>query len=248
MIKFYKEWKKFKKKQDANSRNILISQYLYLAKYVASTVPRFSSLYDYHDLVGWACIGLIEAIERFDPEKGTKFETFAISRIRGAVLDNLRKVAKSVHSSKKREVSELYRKLQLKLGRPPEEFEMADALGISNGEYRKLLKQMLPLYIISLESLIVKGRGDKNIYEKFIQAQQDSGYGDNRILAERKLMLADAIKKLSGREKEIIMLYYYEGLTMKEISGVLRLSQGRVSQILSSALMRLGQELKARIK
>lgn len=241
MIAFYEEWKSFRDKDDREARNFLITRYLPLAKYVASTVPSTATgIYNYDDIVSWACIGLIDAIGKFDPSKGVKFETYAISRIKGEISDSLRRIGAAYYPRKKALLDKAYARLHQRLGRPPEDEEMAEELGLDIEKYRSMLSEFLPVYVISLdEELDVEGRF-RSAYEKTLA---DKEFSSVLELSEQKDALSKAIDTLPKRQKEIITLYHYEGLTMREIAEVLELSEGRISQLHTRALLHLRKEL-----
>jgi len=223
---------KIKKKDDLKARNFLISKYMYLAKYVSSKIPRYTALYTYEDIIQWACIGLIKAIERFNPERGIKFETYAISRIKGEIYDNIRKLL-PYHSKIKKQIETLYEKIYKIKGRTPTYKEIAKEMGITVNKVKKLLKNYSPVFILSLEDLI------KN---HMFSIPQDKN--EKNLFSEKKDILSKSIEKLSERERQIISLYYYEGLTLNEIAEILKISESRVSQIHTLAILHLQQIFK----
>ncbi|MBU1163006.1 MAG: sigma-70 family RNA polymerase sigma factor [Proteobacteria bacterium] len=242
MIQFYKEWKKFRENDDRESRDFLVIQYLPLAKYIASRTPSSThALYSYDDILSWACIGLIDAIGKFDHEKGVKFETYAISRIRGEISDNLMELTSSYYSRKKAIIDQNYEKLYSRFDRPPDDYEMAEELGMEVDKYRNMLSNISPVYIISFDELIDIEGYFPAVREK-IAAKED--FTSILDIKEKKEALARAIHSLPKKERQIIILYDYEGLTMKEIAGILNLSEGRISQLHTCALIKLKKELK----
>lgn len=232
MIEYYRQWKKFKRNHNIKARNFLISKYLYLAKYVSSKIPRYTDIYTYEDIIQWACIGLIDAIERFEPDRGIKFETYAISRIKGEIYDNIRKISPN-YSKMKKKIENAYEKLFKLKGRNPTISEIAEEMGISVKQAKRLIQNYSPVFIISLDDLI-----KSKIFNKIQKADAST------LLFEEKDVLSESIKKLSKREKEIITLYYYEGLTFKEIADILKVSEGRISQIHTMVILHLKQILK----
>jgi len=242
MKTLYDEWQDFKKKGDNECRNSLVVRYLPLAKYIASTFPKSNpGLYSYDDIVGWACIGLIDAVEKFDPDRGLKFETYAISRIRGEVIDNLRRLSSSYYSRRKAILDKEYEALHLKLGRPPDDYEMAERLEIDVEKYRDMLTRLLPVYIVSLDEVIDMEGHFQSVYEATV-AKRD--FASVLEIREKKDALSKVIHSLPKKERLIVILYHYEGLTMKEIAEILDLSQGRISQLHTRALLHLKSELK----
>lgn len=220
---------------------MLVIEYLPLAKYVASTIPKYNPLYTYDDIVSWACLGLIDAIERFDPDRGIKFETYAILRVRGSIIDNLRKLSPLHYKHKKKELNKQYEYLSQKLGRSPTDYEMAEELGMSIPKYRTMLVHTLPFQILSLDEVVDAEEHLSAVYKYLARGGKD--FTAIRQLREQKELLAEAIGRLSERKRKIIVFYYYEGLTMKEIAEVLHLSEGRISQLHAHALIYLRKEI-----
>jgi len=236
MIKFYREWQRFRKTGDTSIRNFLVVRYLPFARYVASTFPCLHHSVTQDDILSWACFGLIDAVEKFDPRRGIKFETYAIARIRGEIKENFRKALSSTYIKRKKLLDDVYDKLCARLGRPPFDGEMAKELGIDMHRYKTMLSQTLPISILSLDSILDEGL---NFPEITARISRNEDFSEALELKEKKELLARAIGQLPAKEKEVMTLYYYEGLTMKEISGFLGITEGRVSQIHASALMRL---------
>ena len=242
MIQFYKEWKKFRENDNRESRDFLVMQYLPLAKYIASRIPSSNyALYSYDDILSWACIGLIDAIGKFDHEKGVKFETYAISRIRGEISDNLGKLSSSYYPRKKAIIDKNYEKLYRRFDRPPDDYEMAEELGMDVDKYRNMVSNISPVYIISFDEVIDIEGYFPAIREKIV-AKED--FTSILEIKEKKAALAKAIRSLTKKERQIIILHDYEGLTMKETAKILSLSESRISQLHTRILLKLKKELK----
>ncbi|HOJ39158.1 MAG TPA: FliA/WhiG family RNA polymerase sigma factor [bacterium] len=238
---YARHWHRFKATGDRQSRNLLLIHYLPLAKYVASTIPVFNSrLYGYEDLVSWAVLGLIDALSRFRPGQGVKFETYAISRIRGEIMDNLRRLISPYRQRKQKIFERTFNRLAIKLGRSPTEKEMAEALGVDSNGYRKWLAYAVPTSIISLDEFAAMEGKFESLSSR---TKKEELTPESLARKERSEKLAKAIQSLPEREKKIITLYYYEGLTLNEIAGILNLSKGRISQIHGHALLSLRQAL-----
>lgn len=229
-----RHWLEFKKKGNVVSRNFLLIHYLPLTKYVASTIPVFNpGLYSYEDLVSWGVVGLLDALSRFNPAQGVKFETYAISRIRGEIMDNLRRLNFPYRWRKRKIFEKTFLQLSQKLGRTPTDEEMTKALGVEGKKYRAWLAYLVPVSLISLEEFI---GGEEMLFVKTEQI-------DNPVEAlekdERLEKLTRALLVLPERERLVLTLYYYEGLTINEIGEVMGLTKGRISQLHGHAISSL---------
>lgn len=234
-------WERFMVERDPALREQLILQYAPLVKYVMGRLAiSLPAILDYEDILSFGTIGLIEAVERFDPTKGVKFETYAISRIRGAIIDALRSLDRLPRSvrQKAREANEAILRLTNELGRDPTDEEVAAALNVEPEVYRKT--QVESSWItVSLDTLgSVDGEDDSG----GPMAVADPDGEDFSVDMERQELIGDlaaAIRDLPDREQLILSLYYKEELTMREVSEVLGISESRVCQLHARALSRL---------
>ena len=237
-------WELYKSSGSLEARDELILAYVPLVKYVAGRVSvGLPSNVDFDDLVSYGFFGLVDAVERFDPDRGVKFETYAVSRIRGAVIDGLRSVdwvPRSVRQ-KAKELETAVAELEAKLGRPATDVEVSEALGVGLDEYHELLSQVKGITLASLDE-VWSGDPDEEGKLRFGQMIEDTWSEDPGARVEDvevKRVLAEAIDQLPERERLVIALYYYEGLTLKEIGEVLGVSESRISQIHTKAIVRL---------
>lgn len=243
MSQFDSLWQRYKSRNDPSAREQLITAYAHLAKYVVDRMPvRPSAVLGYDDLLGHAIVGLIDAVEKFDIRREVKFETYAITRIRGAVLDALKTldwIPRSVRASEHR-LRDVIASLEAKLGRPAEDAEIAEAMGISTDELEGILADTGQTAMLSLEGLLMDGEesGGENV-----PASGDYDPVHTAELEERKALLARAIGELPEKERLVISLYYQEGLTFKETAKVLGVTESRICQLHSKAVIRLNGKL-----
>ncbi len=237
-------WKQYKKEGSQESREKLILNYAPLVKYVAGRVSSgLPPNIEYADLVSYGIFGLIDAIEKYDPERGIKFETYAVARIKGAIIDELRSidwVPRSVRF-KARELERAYTTLENELKRLPSDEEVARHMGISVGELNQLLQQLSFISLVALDELWNVG-GDKGDKVSLVDTLEDSRVKDPAKayeVEEMKRILAEAINRLPEREKIVVSLYYYEALTLREIGEVLGVTESRVCQMHTKAILRL---------
>ena len=242
-------WAQYKSCGDENARESLILNYSPLVKYVAGRLSAsLPQTVDTADLISYGVFGLIDAIEKFDLERGFKFETYAIARIKGAIIDELRAmdwVPRSVRS-RAREIENAYISLENKLKRVPKDAEVAEEMGVTNKELAALLTKLSYTSVVSFEELWVGG--DRDEHQSAIGSIADDTAEDPVTVFESeeiKDILAGAIDRLPEREKIVIALYYYEGLTLKEIGKVLGVTESRVSQLHTKAVLRMRARLHA---
>jgi len=241
-------WREFKAGGEAHLRERLILHYSPLVKYVAGRVGvGLPSNIEQADLVSYGIFGLIDAIEKFDLSRAIKFETYAISRIKGAIIDELRAIdwiPRSVRY-KAREVERAYAALEGKLSRTPTEGEVANELGLTLDELHTIFSQVSFVNVVALDELLNVGgeRGDKL---SLVDTLEDTR-AEDPVAAfeteETKYLLARAINMLPEREKIVVTLYYYEGLTLAEIGQVLGVTESRICQMHTKAVLQLRGKL-----
>jgi len=192
------------------------------------------------DLVSWGIVGLLDAIAKYDSKKEASFSTYAQFRIRGAILDHLRSldwVPRSVRQ-KASLIEKVSRQLEGTLGRPPLEEEIASELGVSLDAYQELLTKVGEMSLFSLEDLGFGGGEERFSFERAIEEGDADPLG-TLLTRERVAIVTEAIRRLPERERTVVTLYYHEELTMKEVGGVLGLTESRVSQLHSQAVLRM---------
>ncbi len=238
-------WARFKKTGAQRERDELIVYYAPLVKYVASRIAAgLPQTVDQSDLVSYGMFGLIDAITKFDPERGFKFETYAISRIKGAVLDELRAidwVPRSVRS-KAKSVERAMSKLESTLHRAPTDEEIAGELDISSDQLTGIYKQISSLGVVALDEML-SFNGSESLTFGDTLADRREGPVTTYERVEMRQLLAGAINKMNEREKIVLTLYYYENLTLAEIGKVLGVTESRVCQIHTKAVLQLRSRL-----
>jgi RNA polymerase sigma factor for flagellar operon FliA len=232
-------WKLYAATKDQSIRETLIVENAYLIKYVAGRLNiYFSANLEYDDLVSFGVFGLIDAIDKFDPNKGVKFETYASLRIRGAIIDNIRELDWAPRSlrQKGKVLEKACVELEIALGRPPEDEEIAEKLGLSMAEFAKFVSDASISTLVSLEE-VVEQNGEYG---------EDPGFEDisenpakQAEYSEMKEMLSNEIELLSEKEKTVITFYYFKELTLKEISAIMKVSESRISQLHTKAIAKL---------
>jgi len=235
-------WKQYNQIKDPAIREKLIISYAHLVKYVAGRLSiYFGSNVEYDDLVRYGIFGLIDAIDKYDPQKGVKFETYASLRIRGAIIDSIREldwVPRSMRQ-KHKEIEKAYIDLENMNGHPPTDKEVAEKLGISLNDLYKLLGDISISSMMSLEEYLEQN------YEIGIEhsSRRDEHPEEYVEIEELKKILGEAIDKLPEKEKKVVSLYYYEELTLKEISAIMNVSESRISQLHTKAILKLQGKL-----
>jgi len=228
------------------SREEIVHKYLHLVKYVAGRISvNLPPNVELNDLINDGILGLIDAIEKYDDGRGVKFETYAITRINGAILDALRSldwVPRAVRQ-RARELERAYQELEAAHGRVPTEEEVAAKMGISRKELDGLMQRVRGTAVLSLEEFLPNEKG----YEiPLVDTLKDPEHDVTSAVEQReiKASLVRAVEDLPPQERTVISLYYFEGLTLKEIKSALNVSESRVSQIHAQAVIHLRQKLR----
>jgi RNA polymerase sigma factor FliA len=238
-------WRSFADNRGAASRDRLVLHYAPLVKYVAGRIGTgLPTHVDHADLVQSGIFGLVEAIERFEPDRGLKFEIYAMQRIRGAILDDLRAldwVPRSVRS-RAREVERAMERLEAKLHRTASDAEVAGELNITVGELRDLFAQLQLTSVAALDELVAAGRGAGSLAETLPDHRAEDPVAAMEDRENRRL-LVEAIAQLDERDRTVVTLYYFENLTLAEIGKVLGVTESRVCQLHTRAVLRLRAKL-----
>jgi RNA polymerase sigma factor for flagellar operon FliA len=240
-------WREYRRTGAKELRDRLIVMYSPLVKYVAGRLGSgLPAHVDEGDLVSYGLLGLIGAIERYDPDRDIKFETYAIARIRGSIIDELRAldwVPRSVRS-RAREIERAIAALEARLGRAPTDEEIASRVGITVEELEESLTDIARSSIAALDELwSVSGEGDQVSLLDTLEDPDSVRPADALDETELREILGDAISRLPEREKLVITLYYYEELTLREIGEVLGVTESRISQLHTKAILRLKARL-----
>jgi RNA polymerase sigma factor FliA len=236
-------WQRYKQQMDTDARQQIILSYSYLTKYVVDRMHlRQSAVLSYDDLLGYAIIGLIDAVEKFDPGRDIKFETYAVVRIRGAVLDAIKSLdwtPRAVRATES-EMRRAFAEIEALYNRPATDEEVAAAMGMDIDQLNDALADIGQSAMLSLEDLLTFNE------EPICLKAHRTHENDPAIAAEmseRRRLLASAIESLPEKEKLVVSLYYREGLTLKEIAAVLGVTESRACQLHSKSMMRLQGKL-----
>ena len=241
-------WAHYKSTGDKSARDKLIVNYSPLVKYVAGRVSvGLPQNIEQADLVSYGIFGLMDAIDKFDTSRNIKFETYAIARIKGAIIDELRSidwVPRSVRA-KARTVEKAYAKLEAALGRTPSDAEVAAEMGIKEKELQTIFNQISFVGLVALDEVLGGSASGERESTTLGDTIPDKGEGPVAAfeVEEMKQILASAINRLGDREKIVLTLYYYEGLTLSEIGEVLGVTESRVCQIHTKAVLQLRSKM-----
>lgn len=240
-------WKEYKKTRSTEIRNKLIRQYMPLVKWVAGRISTgMPESVEFEDLVSFGQFGLLDAINKFDIDKGVKFKTYAATRIRGAIFDELREldwVPRSVRQMS-RKIEDTIADLEATLGRAATDAEIAKAMNLTEDEYRDVVMKVSGTSMLSLNDLWYSG--DDNEKMTIGDSIESSRSLNPDVIVEREEIrkaVIKAINELPRNEKIVIVLYYHEELSFKEIGQVLNVSESRISQLHSKANLRLRARL-----
>lgn len=238
-----KIWEKYTKNPTQEMRAQIIIEYAPLVKIVAGRLSMYlGGNVEYEDLVSYGVFGLIDAIDKFDTNKDVKFETYASLRIRGSILDQIRKmdwIPRTVRQ-RQRKIDEAIKSLEARTGKTPTDEMLAEELGVSGEELLSWQSQLKVTNVVSLNEFVESGNEpvmDEKGNFRFAQPEE--------VIAETELkqMLKDAMQLLTEKEQKVILLYYYEDLTLKEISRVLEVSESRISQLHTKALQKMKKKM-----
>lgn len=234
-------WEKYEQSKDISIKQLLIEEYVWLVKIVAGRMYNYyGSKIEYDDLVGFGIMGLIDSIQRFDVNKNIKFETYAQIRIKGTIIDNIRRLDWIPRSLRKKskEIQNAMIKLKNELGRNPSNKELAEYSHMSLKELEETLADIVNFNVASLEDLLVNN-GEHYVYNDRNRDTPENIFEKKEI----KEILGRTIDELPENQKKVISLYYYEELTYKEIGNIMELSESRISQIHSKAILNIKNKL-----
>ena len=240
-------WERFHKNRSEQHRNTLMEHYRYLVRYTAERLhTKLPGKVEVDDLISAGNFGLMDAINNYDPARGVKFETYCSPRIRGSILDELRNMdwVPRLVRARAHQLSRAKQSLEAHLGRKPRKEELAEEMDMGLEEFERLQQDADAIGIVSLNSQYGDDEGEKDIRE--IDIVKDKKSEAPPIEAQKRDLKDLLTKGLSRAERLIVVLYYYEEMTMKEIGATLDLSESRVSQMHSSILLRLKAQLNTR--
>jgi RNA polymerase sigma factor for flagellar operon FliA len=244
-----KVWEQFHKAHDARFRNLLLEHYRPLVKYTAERLhSKLPDKVEVDDLISAGNFGLMDAIDAYDPSRGVKFETYCTPRIRGSILDELRSMdwVPRLVRARAHQLARATHSLETHLGRKPTKEETAEELDMDMEEFERLQRDANAVGLVSLNTKYSEGDGEKDIRE--IDVIKDNRSQDPLIEAQKRDLKNLLTKGLTRAERLIVVLYYYEEMTMKEIGATLDLSESRVSQMHSSIIDRLKAQMNTRKK
>ncbi|MBR5376007.1 MAG: FliA/WhiG family RNA polymerase sigma factor [Lachnospiraceae bacterium] len=240
-----KLWEEYGKNRTPQLREKIIIEYAPLVKIVAGRLSMYLGYnVEYDDLCGYGVFGLIDAIDKYDPAKDVKFETYASLRIRGSILDQIRKmdwIPRTIRQ-KQKQIDDAVKAIEAETGQGASDADIARKLGLSDEEFADWQSQMAVTNVVSLNEFN-ENSSDEGSAERETIASSEPGPEDIVEQDELRKMLADSLELLTEKERKVILLYYYEELTLKEVSNVLEVSESRVSQLHIKALTKMKKKL-----
>ncbi len=239
-------WQQYRESRSESLREQLILDHLYLVQYIAGRLAvRLPSFITQEDLEGWGVFGLIEAVEKFDPDRGTDFKTFAYHRIRGSIMDEVRRQSWLPRSlwHKLQKINQARARLERETGTSVSDADVARSLGMSNQEFHRLASHFYAISVMSLDEVRVARDGEQVRWGSLIE-DTDSPDPVERVLEEEDYQtLVAAIEQLDEKDRLVLALYYQEGLTLKELGRVLEVTESRACQLHSRAIARLRDKI-----
>lgn len=235
-------WHRFKRGGDDDAREILAVEYMRVVKFVAGRMAiHVPSSVEMDDLIGWGALGLMDAIEKFDPEQNIKFATYATIRIRGAVLDEIRSLDWAPRSVRAlaRKIGSAREQLRHEGGSDPRTDDLAEAIGVSADQIEDCLAQVQTAHVLSLDDYLPNDEREEARKMDLLPGAESMTPEEEAAVSERQEKLVQAIMELAEQEQKVLHLYYYEELTLKEIGAVLEVSESRVCQIHGAAIKKL---------
>lgn len=240
-----KLWDEYIKNKEPEVREKIILEYAPLVKTVAGRLSMYLGYnVEYEDLVSYGIFGLIDAIDKFDTMKEVKFETYASLRIRGAILDQIRKmdwIPRTIRQKQKK-IETVIKEIEMETGKNATDEEIAEKLGISEEEYDEWQSQMKITGLVSLNEYVEQGSDVAQDYNQYTAARFENPE-ENIEKQELSKVLQEALELLTEKEAKVITLYYYEELTLKEISNILEVSESRISQLHTRALQKMRSKM-----
>ncbi len=239
-------WRQFQQDRSVENKNKLVLHYLFLVRGMAGRLmPLYSAHTNYDDLIGYGVLGLIDAVDKFLPERGVRFDSYAAKRIRGEIIDNMRKQdwASASLRSRIKQIGQAYETLGYEQDDVGEE-KVAEALGLDVQQVRAALEKAYMFNMVHFEAILNNGSGGGVSVENLLPENEEEGPQRQLEKQEFKKTLMAAIARLSPNERQVITLYYYEELMLKDIAQLMQVTPARVSQIHSRALLKIRTELE----
>lgn len=240
-------WVRWKHHGDITARDKLVLRHMRLVKYVAGRMAiHCPPAIEMDDLIGWGLLGLIDSVERFDHAHATKFSTYAVIRIRGAILDQIRSMDWAPRSLRAmaRRIGETRDRLRQERGREPSAGDIAEALGTTEDQIEEAVGQLQTAHVLSLQEYLDVEHAESGSRLDRIGDRRTAGPDDAVLDKERQDRIVQAILRLPEQQQKVLHLYYYEELTLKEIGAVLEVTESRVSQIHGAAMKALRKALQ----